>query len=643
MPPWRPCSFLIGAHLPARAADGDRSPVTDQPPARRAGGGASGSPVAEALGNAFRLSSDRNRHGQDAFTASPFSRLALTHVLSLGGDALVTLALAGSLFFSTPLHAARGRVALTLAITIAPFAIVAPLLGPIIDKTAGGRRAMVVATAVGRAVACLLMARYIKNGLGLYPAAFLSLVFSKGYTVAKATLVPSAVQRTEDLVEANSKLAVSGAVAGFLMAIPGVAILKLFDAAWLLRVDAFVFLACSVAAFRLQVIPPAKQADRRPSDLDQTDILGRPSVVATDPTWVDAAGPTRVDRPKSGARTGGVSDLPPGAIQVAAAAMGALRLIVGFLTFLVAFGFRQTKAPAWWYGIVLAGSIGGNLVGAGIAPWLRSRVREELILAGSTLAIAAGGIFALLFPALQSRPAAAILAGIVGLAAGAAKLAFDALVQRHIPAANQGRAFGRFEAGFQLVWVVGALVPVIIEMTLTEGFLFLTLTSLAAAIVYIAGTRMARFGRLPDWWPGVRPPTRRLPRPTALANGVGHSRGELGDPGPSESDPESPWAPDPHPGHRPPFDDQADPHVPFPWEDPPDLGTYPPKIDGPPPFGPAGPRPVPPPLSGPPPRDGPLHQPGAVPPNDPSPRRPAEPAAPVQAPDEARDTPTRHD
>src|ERR1039458_7120466 len=49
----------------------------------------------------LRLRSDARREGQDAFTASPFSRLQATQMLSLGGDAMVTVALAGSLFFST--------------------------------------------------------------------------------------------------------------------------------------------------------------------------------------------------------------------------------------------------------------------------------------------------------------------------------------------------------------------------------------------------------------------------------------------------------------------------------------------------------------------------------------------------------------
>ncbi len=577
----------------------------------------SGSSVAEALGNAFRLNSDRQRAGQEAFTASPFSRLMITHVVSLAGDALVTLGLAGSIFFSTDLHAARGRVTLTLLLTIAPFAVVAPLLGPIIDKTRGGRRAMVVATALGRAVACFLMAQNIKS-LWLFPAALLTLICSKGYSVAKSTLVPSAVQRPQDLVEANSKLAVSGALAGFLIAIPGVIIYKLAGPAWLLRLDIGVFLACAITALRLQVTDRGTDAQLAPEVLagaEATEIL--------DPDGWRPGTATRRD----GRREAMPKPLPAGAIQVAAFAMGTLRSIVGFMTFLVAFGFRHQGrhgAPAWWYGVVLAASIGGNLVGAAVAPWLRARLREELILAGSAVMVAVAGIVAFLFNSAHSRPAATLLAGIVGLSAGAAKLSFDALVQRHVPAASQGRAFGRFEAGFQLAWVVGALVPVVIPLDLPQGFLIETLAAALAAGVYVAGTRMARLGQLPDWWPGVRPSTPRerwARRPAA---------GSTPTPAPAAPVGTAPTiafggadavtttmgaAPRVPPSRSPagPYDDEAD----RPWLDPDpdpgpgsdpgpaDFGSYPPPIPGPPPLGrPA--RPIPPPLAGPPPRAAPL-------------------------------------
>src|SRR5438874_10116584 len=94
---------------------------------------------------------------------SPFSRLAVTHVLAVAGDTLVTVALAGSLFFSISPHAARGRVALYLVLTMAPFAVVAPLLGGVLDRSRSGRRAVVVVCCAGRTVVCFLMARHIHS------------------------------------------------------------------------------------------------------------------------------------------------------------------------------------------------------------------------------------------------------------------------------------------------------------------------------------------------------------------------------------------------------------------------------------------------------------------------------------------------
>ena len=248
------------ARPPAGPPDEDGPESPDRSRKRSVFGRAGAALVGFLLSN-FRLRSDARREGQDAFSASPFSRLALTQMLSLGGDALVTVALAGSLFFNISVTAARGRVALSLVLTIAPFAIVAPFLGPIIDRLKGGRRAMIVASAIGRIVACLFMARYI-HGLLLFPAAFLSLVSSKAYTVAKAAIVPAVVEHNDDLVEANSKLAVGGAIAGFLAFVPGVPILKLFGAAALLRVDSVVYLA--LRHQRPAPDPDADDPDRPP-------------------------------------------------------------------------------------------------------------------------------------------------------------------------------------------------------------------------------------------------------------------------------------------------------------------------------------------------------------------------------------------
>ena len=44
------------------------------------------------------------------------------------------------------------------------------------------------------------------------------------------------------------------------------------------------------------------------------------------------------------------------------------------------------------------------------------------------------------------------------------KLAFDSIVQRNAPDANQGRAFAQFETKFQLAWVMAGIVPVLLPI-----------------------------------------------------------------------------------------------------------------------------------------------------------------------------------
>jgi hypothetical protein len=193
------------------------------------------------------------------------------------------------------------------------------------------------------------------------------------------------------------------------------------------------------------------------------------------------------------------------------------------MTFLVAFGFRRNHSPAWWFGVILAFSVGGNLIGAAIAPRLRLRFREELIIAGSLVAVVAAGIAALNYTNAHGRPAASLLAAVIGIAAGCGKLAFDSLVQRDVPAVAQGRAFGRFEAAFQLVWVVGALVPVIVPMSLWAGFLIVTLVAAGAVTLYLIGNRLARVGRLPPWWPGGDRSAAPHGAPPARQDGLGGS------------------------------------------------------------------------------------------------------------------------
>lgn len=79
---------------------------------------------------------------------------------------------------------------------------------------------------------------------------------------------------------------------------------------------------------------------------------------------------------------------------------------------------------------------------------------------------------------------AAVLAFVVAAAAAAARLAFDSLVQRDNPDAVQGRAFARFESCFQLVWVVGALLPVLLAFSRPVGGLVVAFLTTGGAVAY---------------------------------------------------------------------------------------------------------------------------------------------------------------
>jgi hypothetical protein len=382
---------------------------------------------------------------------SPFGRLAVTHGLSAAGDTLVTMALAGSLFFSISPSAARGRVALYLLLTMAPFAVVAPWLGPVLDRRRGGRRTMVIVANAGRAVVCFLMARHIQ-GLLLFPEAFVVLVLSKAYLITRSAIVPSTVAHEGELVEANSRLAILAVVAGFVAAVPGAAVLKIgfLGSPWVMRLAGVVFAMATVASFRLS----------RPPEPASSEVS-----VAEEKAELHAA-----------------------SIRLSLTSMAVLRGVVGFLVFLVAFAFRRDHAPAWWYGLVLAASMAGSFLGAALAPRLRRRFPEERILAGSVLAVALVGAGA---AQVGGRPSVAVLAGILGVAAATGKLAFDSIVQRDAPDAVRGRTFARFETRFQLVWVAGAAIPVVIPISSWVGMGLISAVCGAAFILYVLGLTAA--------------------------------------------------------------------------------------------------------------------------------------------------------
>lgn len=407
----------------------------------------------QALGPSGRRIGAARSKNEEAFL-----RLALTHATVTAGDAMVTVALAGSIFFSTDLNGARGRVLLSLVLTMAPFAVVAPFLGPAIDRSKGGRRLMVIVSAAGRAATCLYMARVVHNLLLFLPAALVMLILSKAHSVAKSALVPATVDSPGDLVKAGGRIAVLAAVAGFVGGAPAAVVLKVFDAHWVLRMAAVVYAAGAVMALRTR---PAAPAEPAPADHIDATIRSR-------------------------------------GVSLAAIAMASLRGISGFLTFAVAFSFRRAHAPTWWYGLVLAGGIVGGFAGNVIGPRLRDHLREERILILGLAIVGASGLFVAF---VGGRLLIVLVAVAVGLADGFGQLAFDAIVQRDGSEGSRARSFARYEATFQITWVAAAVLPVALPIPTWLAALLVGLVAVGFAINYALGHYLV--GRRPE-----RPPRR---------------------------------------------------------------------------------------------------------------------------------------
>lgn len=396
------------------------------------------------------LSRPTRRAGAEAFHLSPFARLARSHVFAAGGDALVTIALANSLFFDLDPNDARWKVFLYLALTMAPLALVAPYVGPVLDRSHGGRRWMIVGAHGGRALIALVMLNDL-DSLLLFPEAFTVLALGKAYGVARSAVVPTVVRTDAELVEANSKLQLLSGLAVPLAAVPAGLAYVIAGSPAVLAVASVAYLVATLAALRV----PATQVAEAPASPAETAELRGVGVV------------------------------------LAASAMGLIRGIVGFVTFLLLFDLRED--PTWHMGVVLGLTGVGMLVGSVAAPVLRRSMAEERMLMAS---LAAAVVVTLVAARYDGLGGAALVAATTAVVSTCGKLGFDSIVQRDAPDANRGRSFAKFEVRFQLVWVIGAMVPVVVSIPQQVGFLFVAGTAGFALFSYIAGQRAAHRAHL---------------------------------------------------------------------------------------------------------------------------------------------------
>ena len=264
--------------------------------------------------------------------------------VSGAADAFVTVALAGTIFFSTSVDQARGRVVLFLIITMAPFAVLAPFIGPALDRIQQGRRFVLAGTMLTRGLLCYAMSANVANSVTLLPAAFGILVLQKAGGVVKASVTPRLLPADLTLVTANARSGLISIVASTVAAGLAAGVQYAGGAAWTLRVGTLIYLAAMILAFRLpeQIDVPAAAPAAVPAPVRQPPT--RPEMPYTRP---DMPRPTLplppAEQPKAAhGRWRTLASVGP-VVAEAMKVNAVLRAFSGYILFLLAFLLRSVN------------------------------------------------------------------------------------------------------------------------------------------------------------------------------------------------------------------------------------------------------------------------------------------------------------
>jgi len=392
----------------------------------------------------------RSASRADGAGESGLTHLLWVNALHMAGDAMIAVSLAGTLFFAATTNAQRSNVALYLLVTMAPFALLAPVIGPALDRLQRGRRWALAGSLVGRAALALVMAAHFHDFF-LYPAALGVLVLSKAHNVLRAAVVPRVLPPAMSLTSANARQSIFGlATAGIAGGI-GAAIASTLGFGWELQATALVFVLGGVLAVRLprHVDVPAGEL---PADVFSTAEI-----------------------PVPGRRRRVVSPH----VVLALRANAALRGLGGFLTIFAAF-LVQATFPGGWEATAALATIAaaagvGSLAGTAAGSRLHSATPDRLVLwsAGSAAVIT---VVAAVF---YSFAMAVVVALVSAVTNALGKVSLDAIIQREVPDNLRASAFARSETMLQLAWVIGgalgiALPPIgWIGFTVAAGLLVL--------------------------------------------------------------------------------------------------------------------------------------------------------------------------
>ncbi|MFE5870776.1 MFS transporter [Streptomyces roseifaciens] len=413
---------------------------------------------------------------------SGLGKLIELHAVNSAGDMLITVALASTVFFSVPTDQARGRVALYLAITMAPFTLLAPVIGPLLDRLPHGRRAAMAGAMLTRALLALTMSGAVASGgLELYPAALGVLVASKAYGVVRSAVVPRLLPPRISLVKANSRVTLGGLLATGVAAPLGAGLHRL-GPEYPLYGAFIVFVLGTVLSFSLPHKVDSAKGEARARLVSGEHLPHRPRRMRGAKSgkngrkgWI---GRNNRNGNRNGSKNGNKKSKPPkppglrtvgSSVLHALQANSAMRMLSGFLTFFLAFLLRVHPlgdlSPAFSLGVVAVAAGAGNALGTAIGALLRSRGPEKTIALVLTMSLGTTVAAAVLFGAFF----VVVVAAVAGISQALGKQSLDSLIQRDVPEEVRTSAFARSETLLQMCWVVGGAIGIVLPLNGTLG------------------------------------------------------------------------------------------------------------------------------------------------------------------------------
>lgn len=400
----------------------------------------------------------------DGADKSGLTALTWPVVANFATDAAMAVALANTLFFAAANGESKSKVALYLLITIAPFAVIAPLIGPALDKLQHGRR---VALATSFGLRTLLAVVLVMNYDGpsasypswvLYPCALAMMVFSKSFSVLRSAVTPRVMPPTIDLVRVNSRLTVFGLLGGTIAG--GVVAAGVeFGCTHLLQLPGalFVVIAVTLAGTVLSMRIP-RWVEVTAGEVPATLSYHRDSAVAP-------AQP-------SGAKNIAGSLRQPLGRNIITSLWGncTIKVMVGFLFLYPAFVAKAHQASGWvqvgMLGLIGAAAGIGNFAGNFTSARLQLG-RPAVLVVRCTVAVT---VLALAAAVAGNLVAAAVATLVTSAASAIGKASLDASLQHDLPEESRASGFGRSESTLQLAWVLGGAMGVLVYTELWVGF-----------------------------------------------------------------------------------------------------------------------------------------------------------------------------